>query len=197
MSIERWNSNLQAFGGLLELVPVGATRGLDVGCGEGETARRLRQRVPFVVGLDADAASIECARRASDDIEYIVGDLFAGEVQEGSFDVVTAVAVLHHVDHRKALDQLSRFVRPGGVLLVVGLARSRSVGDYARDVVDSIAVRRHTFVKDVWHTPAPQVWPPPMTYTETRQATSEALPGAAFERVPFFRYTIGWTRPQA
>ena len=79
---------------------------------------------------------------------------------------------------------------------MVGLARSRSVGDYARDAVDSIAVRRHTFVKDAWHTPAPQVWPPPMTYAETRQATSEALPGAAFERVPFFRYTIGWKRLQ-
>ncbi|HYN31197.1 MAG TPA: class I SAM-dependent methyltransferase [Ilumatobacteraceae bacterium] len=194
MTSERWNSNLHAFERLLELVPAGAMRGLDVGCGEGETSRRLRRRVPCVTGLDTDVSSIECARRRGDDIDYVVGDLFGSEVEESAFDVVTAVAVLHHVDHRRALVQLSRFVRPGGVLLAVGLARSRSAGDYARDVVDTIAVRRHTFVREVWHTPAPQVWPPPLTYTQTREVSMEALPGAAFERVPFFRYTITWTR---
>lgn len=112
MGSERWNSNLHAFDKLLELVPADAMRGLDVGCGEGETARRLRRRVPSVIGLDTDVASIECARSLGGDIEYIVGDLFAGAVEESSFDVVTAVAVLHHVDHRKALGQLSRLVRP-------------------------------------------------------------------------------------
>jgi len=147
------------------------------------------------MGLDTDASSIEQARQAGDDIDYVVGDLFAGEIEEDSFDVVTAVAVLHHVDQGRALVQLSRFVRPGGLLLAVGLARRHSAGDWARDAVDSIAVRRHTFFKDVWHTTAPQVWPPAMTYAETRQASIEALPGAAFERVHFFRYTITWTRP--
>ena len=196
MTAERWNSNLHAFEGLLEIVPPGAMRGLDVGCGEGETSRRLRKRVPSVIGLDTDASSIEQARQPGDDIDYVVGDLFAGEIEEDSFDVVTAVAVLHHVDQRRALVQLSRFVRPGGLLLAVGLARRHSAGDWARDAVDSIAVRRHTFFKDVWHTTAPQVWPPAMTYAETRQASIKALPGAAFERVPFFRYTITWTRPQ-
>ena len=100
MTAERWNSNLHAFEGLLEIVPTGALRGLDVGCGEGETSRRLRKRVPSVVGLDTDASSIEQARQAGDDIDYVVGDLFGGEIEEDSFDVVTAVAVLHHVDHR-------------------------------------------------------------------------------------------------
>ena len=177
MTAERWNSNLHAFEGLLEIVPTGAMRGLEVGCGEGETSRRLRKRVPSVIGLDTDASSIEQARQPGDDIDYVVGDLFAGEIEEDSFDVVTAVAVLHHVDQRRALVQLSRFVRPGGLLLAVGLARRHSAGDWARDAVDSIAVRRHTFLKDVWHTTAPQVWPPAMTYAETRQASIKALPG--------------------
>ena len=67
MTAERWNSNLHAFEGLLRTVPTGAMRGLDVGCGEGETSRRLRKRVPSVMGLDTDASSIEQARPAGDD----------------------------------------------------------------------------------------------------------------------------------
>jgi len=58
---DRWNSNLHGFERLLGSVPYDAARGLDVGCGEGETARRLRRRVPEVIGLDVDAASIEAA----------------------------------------------------------------------------------------------------------------------------------------
>jgi len=35
MTAERWNSNLHAFEGLLEIVPTGAMRGLDVGVAKG------------------------------------------------------------------------------------------------------------------------------------------------------------------
>lgn len=97
---ERWNSNLHAFDELLHMVPVGARCGLDVGCGEGETARRLRRRVPSVVGLDNDLASIELARSHGDDIDYLHGDLETVDLPTGSFDVVSAVAVVHHLDQR-------------------------------------------------------------------------------------------------
>ena len=195
MSGERWNSNLHAFEKLLECIPPGAMRGLDAGCGEGESARRLRRRVPRVVGLDADALSIEHARRGGDDIDYLVGDLLTGDVAEDSFDVVSAVAVLHHLDHRLALQRLSRLLRPGGVLLVVGLARSRSVADFTRDAIDSVAFRRHSLFRGVWETSSPKVWPPPLTYAGARQASMEALPGVRFNRVTFFRYALTWTRP--
>lgn len=191
----RWNSSLHAFERLLLRVPKGSAVGLDVGCGEGETARRLRTSVPSVVGIDPDRASIEAARSFSDDIDYLVTDLNSAELPEASFDVVSAVAVLHHVDHRAALTRLASLVRPGGVLLVVGLARSRSMGDYGRDLVDSIGVRRHTLVNDVWTTPAPKIWPAPLSYAQTRAATFAVLPDASFERLPFFRYGISWQRP--
>ena len=195
MSSERWNSNLHAFEILLRTVPDGAQRGLDVGCGEGETSRRLRRRVPSVVGLDRDAPSIEQARCHGDDIEYIVGDLHSADLAEASFDVVSAVAMLHHVDQRAGLVRLGRLVRPGGTLLVVGLARSRSLGDFARDGFDSLAIRRHTLSKGVWHTPSPKIWPPPLTWAETREVSLDALPGAEFRRVRYFRYGLTWVRP--
>ena len=82
-------------------------------------------------------------------------------------------------------------------MLVVGLARSRSVADFGRDAFDGIALRRHALGKRVWETPAPKLWPPPLTYAQVRQASVEILPDARFRRVPYFRYALTWTRPPA
>lgn len=191
----RWNSNLHAFDILLRSVPAGAQRGLDVGCGEGETARRLRTRVESVVGIDPDRASIEEASAHGDDIAYHLGGLGEVDLDAASFDVVASVAMLHQVDHSTALGQLARLVRPGGVLLVVGLARSGSVRDLARDARDAVAIRRHTMTKDVWETPAPKLWPPPLTYAETRAASLATLPDSTYERLPYFRYGLTWRAP--
>jgi trans-aconitate methyltransferase len=191
----RWNSNLHAFEALLRLLPTGARRGLDVGCGEGETTRRLRTRVPSVVGVDPDAPSIAEARTHDDDITYVVGGLDHPSLDVGSFDVVTAVAMLHHVDHRDGLRRLAALVAPGGTLLVVGLARSRRLADLARDGMDAIAMRRHTLTKGVWETPAPKVWPPPLSYSEAQRASLDVLPDATFRRVPYFRYALTWRTP--
>lgn len=191
----RWNANLHAFEAVLRLVPEGAQRGLDVGCGEGETTRRLRRRVESVIGLDPHEASITEARSFGGDIEYVVGDLDTNALPTGAFDVVTAVAMLHHTDHRRGLARLAEFVAPGGLLLVVGLSFSRTPVDRARDLWDAIAIRRHTLTRRQWHTSAPIAWPPPLNYGEVREVSALALPGCAVERVPYFRYTVTWKRP--
>lgn len=195
MTTNRWNSNIHAFDRLLERVPPGATRGLDVGCGEGEMARRLRQRVQHVTAIDPDEASIADARSFGDDISYAVADLQSADLAAGSFDVVSAVAVLHHMDHREGLTRLASLVSPGGILLVVGLAKSRTLSEYARDAVDAVAIRRYTFTRRVWETPAPKIWPPPVSYVEARRFSEEVLPGVEYRRSPFFRYTLTWVNP--
>lgn len=156
--------------------------------------RRLRRRLSSVMGVDVDRASIEMARSYNDDIDYVQGDFTLVALPEGSFDVVSAVAVVHHVDLCTGLTRLAALRRPGGVLLVVGLARSRSVIDLARDGRDALAIRRHTFTKDVWETPAPKVWPPPLTYSQERIAARSVLPTAALRRVDYFRYGLTWVR---
>lgn len=190
----RWNSNLHALEVLLACLPSGISSGLDVGCGEGETARRLRQHIPHVTGVDVDAASIKAARGNDDDINYVCADFMTEPVSEG-FDVVISVAMLHHVDHELALARMAGLLGAGGTLLVVGLAKSRSARDFLRDAWDSVLLRRHSIPKGVWNTTAPTVWPPPLTYTEARAATERALPGASFRRVPYFRFSVTYTRP--
>ena len=176
-------------------IPGDARCGLDIGCGEGETSRRLRRRLPSMVGVDIDLASIEMARSYDDDIDYVLGDFVVVDLPVESFDVVSAVAVSHHVNLCEGLTRLAALVRPGGVRLVVGLARSRSVLDVARDGRDAVGIRRHTFTKDVWETPAPKLWPPPLTYSQARTAARSVLPTATFERVGYFRYGLTWVRP--
>ena len=190
----RWNSNLHAFDRLLDTVPAGAGPGLDVGCGEGETTRRLRARTSSAVGLDTDESCIARAHGAGDDIDFMVGDLFTADLPEQGFDVVSAVAVLHHMDHAAGLARLSSLVRPGGRLLVVGLAKSSSAKDYARDAFDTLAVRRHTLTKSIWKSSAPQVWPPPLSYSQVRSTSRDVLPDAQFHRLPYLRYGLTWSR---
>jgi ubiquinone/menaquinone biosynthesis C-methylase UbiE len=189
----RWNPNLHAQELLLRAhVPAGAATGLDVGCGEGETARRLRQHVPSVVGADRHEPSIDEARTYGDDITYVLADL---DSLDGSYHVVSAVAMLHHVDQRDGLRKLSSLVAPGGVLLVVSHAKSKSLRDYARDGRDAIGVRRYKYTRGVWGTSAPVVWPPPLTYRQTRDQSLEVLPDATYSRAPYFRYALVWHRP--
>jgi SAM-dependent methyltransferase len=52
MPRQRWNHNLHHYGLLLDAVPSGCRRALDVGCGEGTLARLLRARIAEVCAID-------------------------------------------------------------------------------------------------------------------------------------------------
>ena len=73
---ERWNHNIHYHRLILDSVPAEARDALDVGCGEGMLARRLRRIVPNVVGIDLDQSSINLANDQSpaEGIDYRHGD---------------------------------------------------------------------------------------------------------------------------
>src|SRR5213082_2065694 len=53
-------------------------------------------------------------------LEFGKDDIMAGLVEPGSFDLVTARAVLHHVaDAEKAIANLVASLRPGGAILLI------------------------------------------------------------------------------
>jgi SAM-dependent methyltransferase len=131
-----WNHSLHYHRLVLGQVPAGCRRALDVGCGEGQLARALADRVPAVVELDRDAPTLDRARRAGGPggLAYVLGDLLDAPFPPGSFDLVASIATLHHGDTGTGLRRLRDLVRPGGRLVVVGLARSRSLADVPYDV---------------------------------------------------------------
>jgi 2-polyprenyl-3-methyl-5-hydroxy-6-metoxy-1,4-benzoquinol methylase len=98
---------------------------LDVGCGPGTITVDLAGRVApgRVVGLDASADPLDEARslaaRAGVAVTFEVGDVYALEAADNSFDVVHAHQVLQHLtDPVAALREMARVCRPGGVIAV-------------------------------------------------------------------------------
>lgn len=170
---------------------------LDVGCGEGMLTRQLAHLVPHVVGIDHDAASLDLARRQdpAGTIGLIRGDFLAHPFAAGAFDMITSVAVLHHVDAHDALDRMSQLLAAGGVLAIVGLARSRLPADLPWEAAAAITHRGYRLTRTYWEHPSPVVWPPPHTYAEMRDLADHALPGVRYQRLALWRYSLIWTKP--
>lgn len=195
---ERWNHNIHFHPWVLSTVPRSARSALDAGCGEGMLTRRLRAVVPHVVGVDLDAASIALARTSSPpDIEFRLADVLDAGLEPASFDVVASVATLHHIDAVAGLTALRGLLRPGGVLAIVGCARSAVPRDVPFELVSASMHRILRRGRTVWEHPSPVVWPPPVTYSAMRRIAASVLPGSHFRRRPPWRYTLTWQAPPA
>ena len=103
----------------LKIVKPGA-RTLEVGCGNGSISAWLATRVSpggKAVAFDLDLSLVEAQ---APNLELRQGDIVAGPVEPGSFDLVTARALLHHIaDAEAAIKNLAASVRPGGALLLI------------------------------------------------------------------------------
>src|SRR5258706_9329043 len=194
---ERWNHNIHYHRLILDAVPPGCQRVLDVGSGEGMLTRQLARLIPHVVGIDQDAASLDLARRQDPDgtIGLIRGDFLAHPFAAGSFDMITSVAVLHHMDAHAALDQMSQLLTAGGVLAIVGLARSRLPADLPWEAAAAIAHRGYKLTRTYWEQPSPVLLPPPHNYAEVRDLARQTLPDVQYQRLPLSRYSLIWAKP--
>ncbi|WP_422929489.1 class I SAM-dependent methyltransferase [Singulisphaera sp. PoT] len=95
---------------------------LDVGCGTGFTMLRLRDRpeIREVFGLDPSIDALEHARRLHD-MPLHRGSALDLPFEDDSFDVVTSFDVLQHLPDggdRRAVDEMRRVLRPGGIALI-------------------------------------------------------------------------------
>jgi SAM-dependent methyltransferase len=191
-----WNHNTHYHRVILHHIPSDCRRVLDVGCGEGTLTRELRRLVPVVVGIDCDPASIAAARAdpGAGDIRYLEGDALTYRFEPGSFDLVTAVASLHHMDAETALARFAGLLRPGGVLALIGLARS-SLGGLPIDIAAIVPNRLRRLRTPYWQHPSPTVCPPPESYASMRRIAARVLPGARFQRRLYWRYTLVWEKP--
>jgi 2-polyprenyl-3-methyl-5-hydroxy-6-metoxy-1,4-benzoquinol methylase len=94
---------------------------LDVGCGAGTTDRHLASQVKSLHGVDVSEEMVSVARKHVADGEFLHYDGKTLPFPSGSFDVVIAICVLHHVpqpDQTSFLRELVRVTRSGGVIAV-------------------------------------------------------------------------------
>jgi hypothetical protein len=109
------------------------------------------------------------------------------------FELVSAVASLHHMDARDGLRRLRSLVAPGGVLVVVGLARPDLPRDLPIEVAAQIAnLFRSRPANPAGEPPAPVLWPPPERYSTMRRLAGELLPGVHWRRHLMWRYSLVW-----
>ena len=98
---------------------------LEVGCGSGNLSTYHALRGARAVGVDVSAGMLELARRraevngVSDRVELIAQPIEDLDEPDGSFDVVMANQVLHHLDLPRAMPNISRLVGTGGMALFV------------------------------------------------------------------------------
>lgn len=192
----RWNHNIHYHRLILDAVPAAARTALDVGTGNGLLAADLHRRVPHVTGLDTDSGVLDSARKEDEGVSWLQGDVMTYPFAEAQFDVVASVATLHHLpDLDAAFRRLAMLTAPGGVVAIVGLARSSQPLDLVFDLAGAVQHRRCTRRFGFWEHSAPMAWPPPHSYAEVRRSAARALPGAKWSRLALWRYAVIWTKP--
>ncbi len=192
-----WNHNIHHHPIVLDAVPEGARTALDVGCGEGILTRELAAEVPEVVGIDLDQPSIELARcTPQGGVSYVIGDVLTHPFEPASFDLVASIAALHHMDAATGLARLKALVRPGGRLVVIGLARTRLPRDLGYELAGAVTTRVLKLRRRYWEHSAPMVWPPPTTHAEIREIAERVLPGVRYRRHVLWRYSLVWSKPR-
>ena len=173
-------------------------------------AGKLAPHFARVTGIDADAAmaAAASARLAQDPrvtIRRCGFEQFASAAGNGEADLITMVAVLHHLDLDDTLARIPRLLAPGGRLLVVGLARMNSLPDLTVDLISAatnpvMGLIKHPRAARPAEGPAAgqpvmPVRDPATTLAEITAAASAHLPDATLRRRLFFRCTLRWDKP--
>ena len=192
-----WNGNTHYHPLVLASLSPGTARVLDVGCGDGILAADLVEAgVARVVGIDIDAPVLERARARHEGrgIEWLHGDVVDASLEPESFDAVVSVAALHHMDAARALSRFAQLVRPGGTVVVVGIA-ANSWSDLPLAAVAVTSKAMLALFYGRWSHSAPRCWPPPLTYGEMKTIGARVLPGVRYRRLWLGRYSLVWRKP--
>lgn len=196
----RYGHNVYYHDYLLAQLPPAFELALDVGCGTGTFARRLAARARRVDAIDLSREMIAKAAATApqpDNITWIQGDVLGLDTPTAGYDVVTAIASLHHMHPDLALARLSDLVCPGGVLAILGLYRPATITDHMLSVTATL-VDPLGLASSAWRRQASAVMPvrrPTTTLAEVRRAAAPHLAGARIRRHLFYRYSLIWQRP--
>lgn len=91
---------------------------LEIGCSNGNFAERhIRLKPHWLVGIDMYPQMIEAARQRVPEAEFRVMDAHSLDFPDQSFDVVVGSSILHHLEYERAIMEIVRVLRPGGVAI--------------------------------------------------------------------------------
>jgi demethylmenaquinone methyltransferase / 2-methoxy-6-polyprenyl-1,4-benzoquinol methylase len=112
----------------VEAVVQPGDRVLDACCGTGDLAVAAEREGGVVTGLDFSPRMLERARRKSETVAWVEGDLLALPFGDDAFDAATVgFGVRNVADLDVALAELHRVLRPGGRLAILEITRPRGI----------------------------------------------------------------------
>lgn len=196
-----WSHNVAYYRLIRRAVPPGAADLLDVGCGQGRLARTLAGAGRRVLGVDPDADSVELAKELSRGRPGLAFeptgflDTGWGDVP-GSFDFISFVTSLHHMDEEAALAKARDLLRPGGRLVVIGLARDATKAEMFFSALSLPIVRFNDLRPDRGDPDGMRIAAPTLGWGESRALARRLLPGSTYHRHVYFRYCVRWTKPR-
>jgi ubiquinone/menaquinone biosynthesis C-methylase UbiE len=193
---------------LVSLVPTGAAKILEVGCGSGRLTVRLAASNCKVTAIDLSPEMIARARRragASDRFDFLCGDFLDQEFTSSQFDCVVSAAALHHMPQEIAISRMAKFLRPGGRLVLQDMRSDYTLSDHIRSCVAIVPhittqllqtgrLRSPRLLRNAWarHCANEKYF----SIEEAEALAARHLPRAVVINHWLWRYTIVWDKPQ-
>jgi ubiquinone/menaquinone biosynthesis C-methylase UbiE len=121
------------FGGALGKAAHG--RLIDVACGPGVVTAALAPDAASIVAFDAteemlEKAKARCAKFGQHNVEFKIGDAESLPFADAEFDgAVTRAAVHHFANPQRAIAEMFRVLRPGGVAVFADVISSEDAGE--------------------------------------------------------------------
>ncbi len=118
---------------------------LDIGCGTGEFALKLKQRRSDIhfAGVDISNEMIGVARKkfeSDDKVEFRVSDAEHMPYADNTFDYITCSHSFHHYPNkRKAIREMFRVLKDSGKVMIIDGCKDSPRGRFIFDFI----VRRH------------------------------------------------------
>ena len=91
---------------------------LDVGAGTGLASRPLVENGFRVTGVDASEKMLEKARQRYPSATWVAGSAEALPFGAHTFDAAISAQTFHHLDGEKAIAELVRVLKPGGIIAI-------------------------------------------------------------------------------
>ena len=179
----------------------GGTSALDIGCGTGNLVKHLAHELPQVTGLEADERTADLATAATTHLPAVrIEHAHFPEPGVRRFDLVSVVAVLHHMPLTDGLRAARQSVAPGGRLIFIGAYRETpsdwplSLLSLALNPLIGMILHPRPGGRLPQHMTAPTTSPTD-SYRDIACAFRAELPGVSIHRAMFWRYVASWRAP--